>query len=165
MNNINILTVILGRLTQANITASSGKNGLSCAKLSNCEQTEEIFLIDRWSLPSDVRRTAPDALEARVFVPEDSIWFPGHFPGEPILPGIAVVHAVYETIRQDAQFRGMRVHISHLKRIRFTSPVRPGDTLLIRITSEVTSAEIHYMFKVTVGENTVSSGLVAVTKM
>jgi len=34
MNNINILTVILGRLTQANITASSGKNGLSCAKLS-----------------------------------------------------------------------------------------------------------------------------------
>ena len=122
-------------------------------------------MIDRWSLPSDVRRTAPDALEARVFVPEDSIWFPGHFPGEPILPGIAVVHAVYETIQQDAQCRGMSVHISHLKRIRFTSPVRPGDTLLIRITSEVAGTEMHYIFKATVGENTVSSGLVVVTKI
>jgi 3-hydroxymyristoyl/3-hydroxydecanoyl-(acyl carrier protein) dehydratase len=122
-------------------------------------------LINRWSLSSDVRRTAPDALEARVFVPEDSIWFSGHFPGEPILPGIAVVHAVYETIQQDAQCRGTSVHISHLKRIRFTSPVRPGDTLLIRITSEVASTEMHYIFKATVGENTVSSGLVVVTKI
>jgi 3-hydroxymyristoyl/3-hydroxydecanoyl-(acyl carrier protein) dehydratase len=121
-------------------------------------------LNNRWSLPGDVRRTAQDALEARVYVPEDSIWFPGHFPGEPILPGIAVVHAVYEIIRQDAQSRGSSVHILHLKRIRFTSPVRPGDTLLIRITSEVASTEMHYLFKATVGENTVSSGLVAVSK-
>lgn len=122
-------------------------------------------MIDRWNLPSEVRRTAPDALEARVFVPEDSIWFSGHFPGEPILPGIAVVHAVYETIQRDAQSRDTSLHISHLKRIRFTSPVRPGDTLLISITSEVASTEVHYIFKATVGDNAVSSGLVAMAKM
>ncbi|PKN10878.1 MAG: hypothetical protein CVU70_01750 [Deltaproteobacteria bacterium HGW-Deltaproteobacteria-5] len=122
-------------------------------------------MIDRWSLPSDVRRIAPNVLEAQVFVPEDSLWFSGHFPGEPILPGIAVVHAVYETILQDAQDQGENVHISSLKRIRFTSPVRPGDTLLISMTGEDASTEMHYIFKATVKENTVSSGLVAVVKM
>jgi len=123
------------------------------------------FLIDRWSLPSDIRRVAPNLLEAHVFVPKDSVWFSGHFPGEPILPGIAVVHAVYETILQDAKNQGESVHISSLKRIRFTSPVRPGDTLLITMTGEKASSGMHYVFKATVKENTVSSGLVAVAKM
>ena len=122
-------------------------------------------MIDRWSLPSDVRHIAPNVMEAHVFVPKDCIWFSGHFPGEPILPGIALVHAVYETILQDAQDRGENVHISSLKRIRFTSPVRPGDTLLISMTSEDANTETHYIFKATVKENTVSSGLVAVVKM
>lgn len=129
------------------------------------KRTEELFLIDTWSLPRDVRRIAPNALEAKVFVPEDSLWFSGHFPGEPILPGIAVVHTVYETILQDAQDRGESVRILSLRRIRFTSPVRPGDTLLISMTSEDASIEKNYIFKVTVGENTASSGLVAVVKM
>ena len=122
-------------------------------------------MIDRWSLPSNVRRIAPNALEAQVFVPEDSAWFSGHFPGEPILPGIAVIHAVYETILQDAKDRGESVRIASLKRIRFTSPVRPGDTLLISMTGEDVNTEPHYIFKATVKENTVSSGLVAVAKM
>ena len=122
-------------------------------------------MIDRWSLPSDIRRVAPNVLEAQVFVPEDSVWFSGHFPGEPILPGIAVVHAVYETILQDANDQGKSVRISSLKRIRFTSPVRPGDTLFISMTGEDAGTEMHYIFKAAVKENTVSSGLVAVARM
>ncbi len=121
-------------------------------------------MIDRWNLPSGIRRVAPNVLEAQIFVPEDSVWFSGHFPGEPILPGIAVVHAVYETILQDAKEQGESVYISSLKRIRFTSPVRPGDTMFISMTSEDARTGKHYIFKANVKENTVSSGLVVVVK-
>ncbi len=121
-------------------------------------------MIDRWNLLSNAKRIAPNALEARIFVPEDCIWFTGHFPGEPILPGIALVHTVYEAVLTDAQDRGETVQISSLKRIRFTGPVRPGDTLLLSITGEDVNEERLYKFTVAVEENIVSSGLVTVVK-
>ncbi|MHB8137009.1 MAG: ApeI family dehydratase [Smithellaceae bacterium] len=121
-------------------------------------------MIDRWNLLSNAKRIAPNALEARIFVPEDCIWFTGHFPGEPILPGIALVHTVYEAVLMEAQDRGEPVHISSLKRIRFTGPVRPGDTLLLNIVGEDVNEARLYKFTVAVKENIVSSGLVTVVK-
>lgn len=113
---------------------------------------------------SDVKRIASNALEARACVPQDSIWFTGHFPGEPILPGIALVHTVYQAIAWDAEDRGDVVSISSLRRIRFTGPVRPGETLLLSLTSEDVKRERLFNFKVAVKENIVCSGLVTVTK-
>lgn len=121
-------------------------------------------MIDRWNLLSNAKRIGPNALEARIFVPEDCIWFTGHFPGEPILPGIALVHTVYEAVLMEAQDRGETVKISSLKRIRFTGPVRPGDTLLLSIIGEDVNEERLYKFTVAVKENIVSSGLVTVVK-
>jgi len=120
--------------------------------------------MNQWNLLNDVRRIAPDALEARADVPRDAIWFTGHFPGEPILPGIAIVHTVYEAILSEAQERGETVALSSLKRIRFTGPVRPGETLFLSLTSEMVNKERLFNFKVTVKENVVCSGQLAVTE-
>jgi len=121
-------------------------------------------LADRWELLSDVKRVASNALEVQVCVPQDCIWFTGHFPGEPILPGIALVHTVYEAIAWDAQDRGEAVQISSLKRIRFTGPVRPGEKFLLNLTHEDLDGERLFNFKVAVKEKIVCSGLVTVTK-
>jgi len=118
-------------------------------------------LINRWNLLKDVKRIASNALEARVCVPEDCIWFTGHFPGEPILPGIALVHLVYEVIDRDALDRGESVQISSLKRIRFTGPVRPGEKFVLNLTHEDVGQERLFHFKVAVNESIVCSGLVA----
>ena len=75
----------------------------------NGTAVKEEMVTDRWKLLQEVRQTAPNILEAAVTVPCDSIWFAGHFPGEPILPGIAIVHAVSEVIEQEAQKRGETV--------------------------------------------------------
>ena len=121
-------------------------------------------MTDQWNLLKDVKRIAPDTLEAKVCVPESCIWFTGHFPGEPILPGIALVHTVYEIIQRDAQDRGESVRISSLKRIRFTGPVRPGETLLLNLTSEDLKTERLYNFKVVLEEKIICSGQVAAVK-
>lgn len=118
-------------------------------------------MINRWNLLKDVKRIAPNALEAEVCLPEDCVWFAGHFPGEPILPGIALVNTVYETIVWDARDRGESVQISSLKRIRFTGPVRPGEKFVLNLTHEDVGGERLFHFKVAVNENIVCSGLVA----
>jgi len=119
-------------------------------------------LIDQWNLLGDIRPIAPNNLEACACVPIDSVWFGGHFPGEPILPGIALVHSVYEAIVKDAANRGEAVQISSLKRIRFTGPVRPGEKMALCLTREDSDGESLFNFKVAVNENIVCSGLLAV---
>lgn len=121
-------------------------------------------MTDRWELLNEVRRIESNALDARVCVPQDSIWFTGHFPGEPILPGIALLHTVYEAILREGRDRGESVKVSSLRRIRFTGPVRPGETLLLSLTREDGNEETLFNFKVFVKENIVCSGLMTVKK-
>lgn len=124
-----------------------------------------FFVTDQWNLLIAVNRINADCLEASAEVPENSIWVQGHFPGEPIVPGIALINAVHEVIASDARNRGESVVISSLKRIRFTGPVRPGDKLSLSLTHDGGQGETSFQFKVAVGENVVCSGLMAVTKI
>ena len=90
----------------------------------------------------------------------DSPWFEGHFPGEPILPGIAIVHTVEQAILKDIQKNNERVVLDELRRIRFVQPVRPGEDLKITVLREDAGGEILFSFKVINKENIVSSGLI-----
>ena len=122
------------------------------------------MMMDSWQLLKEVKRVADDKLEARAYVPEDSDWFTGHFPGEPILPGIALLQTVYDAIVRDAQDRGESVQLSSLKRIRFTGPVRPGEKFSLSLSREEAKEELLFHFKAAAGENIICSGLVAVKK-
>jgi 3-hydroxyacyl-[acyl-carrier-protein] dehydratase len=59
--------------------------------------------------------------------------FEGHFPGDPILPGVVLVSEVLEALLADgcAEALGPRPCISAVK---FLAPVRPGAELEIRWT-------------------------------
>lgn len=121
--------------------------------------------MDPWQLLKEVKNTKPNSLTAEVDVPEDSKWFEGHFPGEPILPGIALVNTVYQAIKLEAQIREEQVALCSLKRIRFTGPVRPGEKLIVSLTSEHSDQEIFYAFKVAIKETVVCSGTIAVARI
>ena len=121
-------------------------------------------MTDRWKLLKDVQWTALDGIEAKADVPENSVWFKGHFPGEPILPGLALISTVYEAVLKDASHRGESLKISSLKRVRFTGPVRPGEKMALILAREVQNGEILFHFKVTVRGNMVCSGLMTVAK-
>ena len=121
-------------------------------------------MTERWKRLKDVHWIAAEGIEAGAEVPENSVWFNGHFPGEPILPGIALLSAVYEAVLKDASRRGEPLRISGLKRVRFTGPVRPGEKLSLVLAREIQNNEILVHFKVAVRENTVCSGLMSVAK-
>jgi len=118
----------------------------------------------QWSLLKEIKVKEHNHIEALAEVPVDSPWFSGHFPGEPILPGIALVHIVEQAIIAFAKTKGEQFHLHVLKRVRFTQPVRPGETLMVNITGEETDNDIFFTFKVANKKDIVCSGLIAVQK-
>ncbi len=117
-----------------------------------------------WNLLKEFHDVKSNEIEALSYVPADSPWFTGHFPGEPILPGIALVHALQQVILQNAKAKDENVRLDALKRIRFVQPVRPGEELKINITREDTEDKILFSFRITSRENIVCNGLLIAKK-
>ncbi len=90
----------------------------------------------------------------RVRIEADSPWFAGHFPGNPILPGIAQLHMIARLIMrsQDGAFA-----LARLSRVKFKNIVRPGEYLDIRVTAG--NKDNLYSFTITRDEKEVCSGM------
>lgn len=123
------------------------------------------MLESQWSLLKEIKVTNDNYIEALADVPADSPWFLGHFPGEPILPGIAIVYMVGQAIIHDTLKKGEQVQLRALKRVRFTRPVRPKETLLVSITGEEKGEEVLFSFKVASQGNIVCSGSINARKI
>ena len=123
------------------------------------------MLESQWSLLKEIKVTNDNYIEALADVPADSPWFLGHFPGEPILPGIAIVYIVGQAIIQDTLKKGEQVQLRALKRVRFNQPVRPEETLLVSITCEEKGEEVLFSFKVASQGNIVCSGSINARKI
>jgi 3-hydroxyacyl-[acyl-carrier-protein] dehydratase len=121
-------------------------------------------LKDSSELLREVKTITPNKIEALAYVPTDSSWFLGHFPNEPILPGIALIYMAQQAIIQDAAAKGEEITFEALKRVRFTQPVRPGESLKVNLNSEEAGEETLFTFKVAHGQNIVCSGQIVAKK-
>lgn len=89
-----------------------------------------------------VQCTPYESVTAIKNVREDEPHFAGHFPGNPVMPGVLIIEAM-------AQAGGVLSHISHIdldpkplymlarvENARFRRPVVPGETLHVRVTAD-----------------------------
>ena len=64
--------------------------------------------------------------------------FNGHFPGNPVLPGVLIVEAMAQTgavaLLSMDEFKGKTAYFGGIKQAKFRKVVRPGDTLRIEVT-------------------------------
>lgn len=66
-------------------------------------------------------------------------FFQGHFPGEPVMPGVLIVEAMgqtagvlaYRTMGKEAEGKG--VYLMSINRVKFRRPVVPGDQLRLEL--------------------------------
>jgi 3-hydroxyacyl-[acyl-carrier-protein] dehydratase len=64
--------------------------------------------------------------------------FNGHFPGDPIMPGVLVIEAMAQTCgaivaRRHSQGKRKLVYFMTIDKAKFRRPVVPGDVLQIRV--------------------------------
>lgn len=72
---------------------------------------------------------------ARWFVDPESAFFAGHFPGNPILPGVIIVEALAQTgalaALAEPDSAGKLALFAGIDNTRFKRVVRPGDELVL----------------------------------
>jgi 3-hydroxyacyl-[acyl-carrier-protein] dehydratase len=64
-------------------------------------------------------------------------WVPGHFPGEPLMPGVLIVEALAQTaainvLTNDA-YQGKIGYFASIQEARFKRKVIPGDALVLTV--------------------------------
>ncbi|MBN1663941.1 MAG: hypothetical protein JW943_10100 [Deltaproteobacteria bacterium] len=101
-------------------------------------------------------------VSAEVEIGESSPWFSGHFPIEPVLPGIALLSMVSELIRHCGAVKRERITLAGIRRVRFRLPVRPGALLLVSVSPPYDRNQGAYNFKIAAKGETVCSGIMDV---
>lgn len=89
---------------------------------------EDMLLLDEVSL--DVG----DAV-GHYHVRGDEFFLRGHFPGNPIVPGVILCEILAQSacvLMKDAMLDGKLPVYTGLDKVKFRSPVRPGDTIETR---------------------------------
>lgn len=102
-----------------------------------------------------------DHVTASASVPADSNWYVGHFPGTPLLPGIAILALVEEAISEAELGEGNKVTITGVGRVRFRLPVRPDDRMVMKISREKKNGGFAYGFSVFLSEELACTGYLA----
>ena len=67
----------------------------------------------------------------------DEMFFAGHFPGNPVMPGVFIIEALAQTgacaILSLPQFKGKTGYFASWDKIKFRRKVLPGDTLTLKV--------------------------------
>lgn len=68
----------------------------------------------------------------KVFA-EAEPFFQGHFPGNPLVPGVLLTEALAQTagIAAGAPAAGKSYRLSAIKQMKFSRPVKPGDVIVL----------------------------------
>lgn len=96
---------------------------------------DKVVSIEGGSLDNRAGRT----IHAIKNVSFNEPFFPGHFPGNPIMPGVLILESMAQTcamccfipVTADKEYR---FYIAGSNKARFRKPVVPGDTIEHRVT-------------------------------
>lgn len=110
-----------------------------------------------WYELMSIEKSELNLISADIHVPPESPWFCGHFPKEPILPGIAQLGMVFDAIHRLSE---QNLKIANISRVRFKQIIRPGDRLKIAARPQKGDDET-FSFRIMVAGEVACSGVMA----
>lgn len=107
----------------------------------------------------DILERTENSIRTKLELTGEEDFFQGHFPGNPIMPGVLLQEALFQTgaLLMAASGKGLGV-VTKVEKARFKGLVKPGQTLEMHVTRLETLANATY-FKgqVKVGNKSVAS--------
>lgn len=91
-------------------------------------------------------------IEAEYNITLDHPSLKGHFPGNPVIPGVVILEKVLQTIKQSHHSDNYKIVMT-----KFLQPLIPPATLAIHLTEP---SENRIIFKATVKSDVISSGII-----
>jgi 3-hydroxyacyl-[acyl-carrier-protein] dehydratase len=89
-----------------------------------------------------------------VYVPADHPAFAGHFPGQPLLPGVSLLAEVLEAVMREPALAARVGPTPRIGVVKFLAPVRPATTISLQFDTGPGTLR----FEVRAGERVVASG-------
>jgi len=104
------------------------------------------------------------AVCAKTFPPEEA-FFRGHFPGDPLVPGVILAEALAQTAGIAAGQPGRSFRLTAIRGMKFLRAVRPRDLIELR-ARKIAAVGPLWQFEVIarVGENSVAEGVVVLSE-
>ena len=84
--------------------------------------------------------------------------FAGHFPGQPLLPGVLLLAEVLEAVLAEPALALLVGAAPRIGAAKFLAPVRPGAQLTLQFTPAMTGGPRGLRFEVREGERVAASG-------
>ncbi len=91
-----------------------------------------FLLVDR------IIESGSDEIVGIKNVSANEAFFEGHFPGDPIMPGVLILEAMAQAaailvLSSHTTFRNKPFYFAGVDKLRFRKPVRPGDRLVLKV--------------------------------
>ncbi len=103
-------------------------------------QREPFLFVD------EVIERSEGKIETRRTFRADEDFFKGHFPGNPIVPGVILQEAMFQSgalLMASGESKGLGV-VSRVNGAKFKTMVRPGDTLHMQVELVDQAANAYY---------------------
>lgn len=104
-------------------------NAADIARLTGC--SEPLNLLDC------VLEKDSNKLTALTNVTMNEEFFQGHFPSNPVMPGVLIVEALVQAYNITLVDNRSALKLSQIKKARFREMVKPGDQLTIKVERKV----------------------------
>jgi 4-coumarate--CoA ligase (photoactive yellow protein activation family) len=83
-----------------------------------------------------------DARRLTFTIPADLLWFEGHFPGDPVLPGVAELDAL--VARQVERLWPEAGALRAVKRLKFSHVIRPGERIALLLERDAARGTVAF---------------------
>jgi 3-hydroxymyristoyl/3-hydroxydecanoyl-(acyl carrier protein) dehydratase len=103
---------------------------------------------ERWITLAGVRRERSGEIAARASITADSPFFSGHFPGRPILPGLALLAMVEQAIVEQPGPADRIRCLTGLRCVRFRRVIESCASFAIRLSPHEQYPDTDYRFQV-----------------
>ncbi len=109
---------------------------------------------------------AGQSCQARKIFPPEEPFFRGHFPGDPLVPGVILTEALAQTAGLAAGQAGRGFRLTAIRGMKFLRAVRPAEVIDLHARKIATVGGL-WQFEVTarVAEQAVAEGVVVLSEV